>query len=346
MCGAPVGFLLPKTLQSYMCAERRPVFYRRARGKSLVFSITGNWHLCCSGFPMEEFMDVHPFYLTPEAIAHFIDEALREDIGDGDHSSLGSVPASAMNSALLWVKEDGVLAGTELAGLIFRQVDSGLQTEVFIADGSRVRKGDMALRVSGSARSILAAERLVLNCMQRMSGIATRTRKLQDMIAHTRARVLDTRKTSPNSRLIEKWAVRIGGGLNHRYALYDMVMLKDNHIDFAGGITPALESVRRYLKESGRRLRVEVETRNLTELEEALACGLADIIMLDNFTTGDMQEAVRLAGGRVPLEASGNVREETIVAIAETGVDYISVGALTHSYKSLDMSLKAEKRRV
>ncbi len=314
--------------------------------KALVFSVAGNWHLCCRGFPPEEAMDIHPSYLTPEAIAHFIGEALKEDLGDGDHSSLGSVPASAVNSALLWVKEEGVLAGTELAGLIFRQVDSGLQTEFFIADGSVVKKGDMALRVSGSARSILAAERLVLNCMQRMSGIATRTRRLQEMIAHTPARVLDTRKTSPNSRLIEKWAVRIGGGLNHRYALYDMVMLKDNHIDFAGGITPALQSVRRYLKETGRSLRVEVETRNLTELEEALACGLADIIMLDNFTTGDMHQAVRLAGGRVPLEASGNVREETIVAIAETGVDFISVGALTHSYKSLDLSLKAERRHV
>jgi nicotinate-nucleotide pyrophosphorylase (carboxylating) len=282
-------------------------------------------------------------YLTQHALNHFIDEALREDIGSGDVSSLSSVPAGRISRAELKVKDSGILAGVELAGMIFSRLDPELEMNVMLKDGSRISPGQIAFTVMGSAVSILSAERLVLNCMQRMSGVATRTRHLQDMILHTRARVLDTRKTSPNSRIIEKWAVAIGGGKNHRYALYDMVMLKDNHIDYAGGITAALKACRQYLKENQLSLEIEVETRNLAELKEALDAGLADVIMLDNYSLEDMQQAVIMAEGKIPLEASGNIREETIMAVAETGVDYISVGALTHSYKSLDLSLKAIK---
>ena len=282
-------------------------------------------------------------YLTQNALNHFIDEALREDIGSGDVSSLSSVPAGQISRAELKVKDSGILAGVELAGMIFSRLDPKLEMEIFLQDSSRISPGQIAFTVRGSAVSILSAERLVLNCMQRMSGVATRTRHLQDMISHTGARVLDTRKTSPNSRIIEKWAVAIGGGKNHRYALYDMVMLKDNHIDYAGGITAALKACRQYLNENQLTLKIEVETRNLTELKEALDSGLADVIMLDNYNPEDMQQAVKMTAGKVPLEASGNIREETIVAVAETGVDFISVGALTHSYKSLDLSLKAIK---
>ena len=282
-------------------------------------------------------------YLTENALNHFISEALREDIGSGDVSSLSSVPAGQISRAELKVKDSGILAGVQLAGMIFSRLDPELEMDIILEDGSRISPGQIAFSVSGSAVSILSAERLVLNCMQRMSGVATRTRHLQDMISHTRARVLDTRKTSPNSRIIEKWAVAIGGGKNHRYALYDMVMLKDNHFDYAGGITAALKACHQYLKENHLSLKIEVETRNLDELKEALDSGLADVIMLDNYNLEDMRQAVKMTDRMVPLEASGNIREETIVAVAESGVDYISVGALTHSYKSLDLSLKAVK---
>jgi nicotinate-nucleotide pyrophosphorylase (carboxylating) len=282
-------------------------------------------------------------YLTENALNHFISEALREDIGSGDVSSLSSVPAGQISRAELKVKDSGILAGVQLAGMIFSRLDTGLEMDIILEDGSRISPGQIAFTVRGSAVSILSAERLVLNCMQRMSGVATRTRHLQDMISHTRARVLDTRKTSPNSRIIEKWAVAIGGGKNHRYALYDMVMLKDNHIDYAGGITAALKACHQYLKENHLSLKIEVETRNLDELKEALDSGLADVIMLDNYNLEDMRQAVKMTDRMVPLEASGNIREEPIVAVAESGVDYISVGALTHSYKSLDLSLKAVK---
>jgi nicotinate-nucleotide pyrophosphorylase (carboxylating) len=282
-------------------------------------------------------------YLTENALNHFISEALREDIGSGDVSSLSSVPAGQISRAELKVKDSGILAGVQLAGMIFSRLDPELEMDIILEDGSRISPGQIAFTVRGSAVSILSAERLVLNCMQRMSGVATRTRHLQDMVSHTRARVLDTRKTSPNSRIIEKWAVAIGGGKNHRYALYDMVMLKDNHIDYAGGITAALKACHQYLKENHLSLKIEVETRNLDELKEALDSGLADVIMLDNYNLEDMRQAVKMTDGMVPLEASGNIREETIVAVAESGVDYISVGALTHSYKSLDLSLKAVK---
>jgi nicotinate-nucleotide pyrophosphorylase (carboxylating) len=251
------------------------------------------------------------------------------------------VDESCTSAAILKVKSEGILAGMQLAEMIFKQLDNSLVFSAFLKDGAEIKTGDIAFEVSGKARSILSGERLVLNCMQRMSGVATRTNSLQKMIAHTKARVLDTRKTSPNSRIIEKWAVAIGGGQNHRYALYDMVMLKDNHIDFAGGIEKALVATRKYLDQNNLNLRIEIETRNLDELEQVLTDGIADVIMLDNYSLENMRAAVQLINGLVPLEASGNVTEATIVPIAETGVDFISIGALTHSYKSLDLSLKA-----
>jgi nicotinate-nucleotide pyrophosphorylase (carboxylating) len=281
-------------------------------------------------------------YLSSERLHHFISEAFAEDIGPGDYSSLASVNASCTSAAILKVKSDGILAGMQLAEMIFKQLDPSLMFNAYLKDGAAIKTGDVAFEVSGKARSILSGERLVLNCMQRMSGVATRTNSLQKMIAHTKARVLDTRKTSPNSRIIEKWAVAIGGGQNHRYALYDMVMLKDNHIDFAGGIEKALIATRNYLDENKLNLRIEIETRNLEELEQVLEVGIADVIMLDNYSLENMRAAVQRVNGQVPLEASGNVTEATIVPIAETGVDFISIGALTHSYKSLDLSLKAQ----
>lgn len=283
-------------------------------------------------------------YLSSERLHHFISEAFAEDIGPGDYSSLASVDANSTSAAILKVKSDGILAGMQLAEMIFKQLDSSLEFNAFLKDGAAIKTGDVAFEVRGKARSILSGERLVLNCMQRMSGVATRTNSLQKMISHTKARVLDTRKTSPNSRIIEKWAVAIGGGQNHRYALYDMVMLKDNHIDFAGGIEKALLATRTYLDQNKLDLKIEIETRNIDELEQALSVGIADVIMLDNYSLDNMKVAVHLVNGRVPLEASGNVTEATIIPIAETGVDFISIGALTHSYKSLDLSLKAHNK--
>lgn len=282
-------------------------------------------------------------YLTPERINHFIFEALAEDVGPGDFSSMSSVPENSESKALLHVKDTGVIAGIELAKKIFYVVDPDLEFESLMEDGTEVVPGDKAFTISGKARSILTAERLVLNCMQRMSGIATKTRFLAQLISHTKARLLDTRKTNPNSRLIEKWAVAIGGGENHRFALYDMIMLKDNHVDFAGGIQQALDSAKQFLASTGMTLKIEIETRNLGEVVEVLAHGGADIIMLDNFSIVDLQAAVETIDKRITTEASGNINEKTIVAVAETGVDFISVGALTHSYKSLDLSLKAVK---
>ena len=280
-------------------------------------------------------------YLTPERLQAFIQSALIEDVGDGDHSTLASVPSDTQKKAHLLVKGEGILAGVTLAEQIFSDVDERLTIDVSIADGTEVQFGDIAFVVSGKAQSILTAERLVLNCMQRMSGIATYTHHLQSMIDHTSAKLLDTRKTTPNFRLPEKWAVAIGGGQNHRYALYDMVMLKDNHIDYAGGIRKAVESTHRYLKEKKLDLSIEVETRNLEEVREVLSVGGVDVIMLDNMSPETMREAVKMIGDQAKTEASGNINEKTIVAVAECGVDYISVGALTHSVSSLDMSLKA-----
>jgi len=280
-------------------------------------------------------------YLTDEAISTFIRSAFEEDIGNGDHSSLGSIPTAEMSAAELLIKDDGVVAGVQLAHKIFQTIDPKLEITLLVNDGDQVCFGDVGLKVSGNARSILSAERLVLNCMQRMSGIATKTAQLMKLISHTKAKLLDTRKTTPNSRIIEKWAVAIGGGQNHRFGLYDMVILKDNHIDFAGGITQAINSMIEYLSRENLDLKIEVETRNLVEVQEALDTRKVDRIMLDNFDLSSMKEAVDIVNGRVKVEASGGITEETIGAIAETGVDYISVGALTHSYKSLDMSLKA-----
>ncbi len=278
-------------------------------------------------------------FQKPE-IHDFIHRALAEDIGDGDHSSLAAIPAGTRGTAQMIIKETGVLAGVELSRLVFRLSDPDLKCEILIGDGNLVKPGDIALRVSGSVHSILRTERLVLNLAQRLSGIATRTRQLNELIKGTGCRLLDTRKTTPGLRLLEKWAVRVGGGENHRIGLYDMIMLKDNHNDYAGGISAAVERTAQYLKDKGLKLKVEVETRNLDEVKEALDTGKVDRIMLDNFDVEALKEAVSFIGHRVETEASGGITENTIRAYAETGVDFISVGALTHSVKALDISLK------
>jgi len=275
-------------------------------------------------------------------VDEIIESALLEDIGDGDHSSLACVPESATGKATLFVKDDGILAGVDLAVRIFRKYDPSLEVDVRIIDGTPVKKGDIAFTVTGSSRSILATERLVLNFMQRMSGIATQTNRIVSLLEGTSTRLLDTRKTTPCIRYMEKWAVRIGGGENHRFALYDMIMLKDNHIDYAGGIKPAIERTQAYLKESGKNLKVEIEVRNFDELNQVLAIGGVDRIMLDNFTVEQLEEALKLIPSNYETEASGGITIDTIRDYAETGVDFISVGALTHSFKSLDLSLKAE----
>lgn len=274
-------------------------------------------------------------------LQEIIQNALREDIGEGDHSALACIPAEAVGEAKLLVKDSGIIAGVELAEMICNEVDPTLTFETFIKDGTRVKHGDIAFVVRGSARSILGAERLLLNFMQRMSGIASLTNEYVQLIDGTSARLLDTRKTTPGIRYMEKWAVRIGGGHNHRFALYDMIMLKDNHIDFAGGIREAIERTESYLSNLGKSLKVEIEVRNLNELQQVLDTGKVDRIMLDNFTPALLSEALKMIDRRFETEASGGITKETIRSFAETGVDYISVGALTHSFKSLDMSLKA-----
>lgn len=274
-------------------------------------------------------------------ILELIDNALREDIGDGDHSTLACVPAHAIGKAQLIIKEDGILAGIELAEIIFKRFDPSLQIEILLEDGKAVKSGDVAFIVSGSSRSILTTERLVLNCMQRMSGIATQTNKIVSCIEGCATKLLDTRKTTPGIRLLEKWAVRIGGGHNHRFGLFDMLMLKDNHIDYAGGIQPAVLRANEYLKSKKKNLKIEIEVRNLQELKEVLEIGMVDRIMLDNFSPDEIRDALKLIPTEYETEASGGITLETIRSYAETGVDFISVGALTHSAKSLDMSLKA-----
>ena len=269
--------------------------------------------------------------------------ALREDIGDGDHATLASVPADSQRKAQLIIKADGVIAGMEMAKHIFDRVDTDLQIEYFIKDGEAVKYGDIGFIVSGKSQAILTSERLVLNCMQRMSGIATLTHQVMQKINHTQAKLLDTRKTTPNFRIAEKWAVLIGGGTNHRYGLYDMIMLKDNHIAYAGNIEKAIKTTHEYLKSLNKELRIEIETQNLNELEEVLRVGGVDVIMLDNMSCEDMKTAVERVAGQYPLEASGGITIENVKEVAETGVDYISMGALTHSAKSLDISLKAIK---
>lgn len=274
-------------------------------------------------------------------IDQFIRQSLAEDIGDGDHSSLACIPEDARRKAKLLVKEEGVLAGVQLAVRIFNVVDPGLAIDLRIADGTEVKPGDIAFYVEGSARSILAAERLVLNLMQRMSGIATRTRLVTKAIEGTGAQVLDTRKTTPGLRYLEKWAVRIGGGVNHRFGLYDMIMLKDNHIDYAGGIPAAMARVRAYQNAHQTQLDVEVEVRNFEELEAVLGETGVTRVMLDNFSPPDVKEAVKRVGKRLETEASGGITLADVRQYAEAGVDFISMGALTHSVKSLDLSLKA-----
>lgn len=274
-------------------------------------------------------------------LERFIRNALAEDIGAGDHSSLACIPENAQRKARLLVKENGILAGVNMAVEIFRLADPELHVELTIADGTRVRPGDIAFTVEGKARSILSTERLVLNVMQRMSGIASVTREVVDAISHTKARVLDTRKTTPGLRYLEKMAVRIGGGVNHRFGLYDMIMLKDNHIDYAGGIPQAMERVRNYLQENNLRIPVEIEARNMDEVRMALDQEGVTRIMLDNFDPPELKVAVDFINRRVETEASGGITPDRVVAYAETGVDFISMGALTHSVKSLDLSLKA-----
>ena len=280
-------------------------------------------------------------YLTKSQIDAFIQAALQEDVRDGDHSTLASVPENAQKKAHLLVKDEGIIAGLDLAKYIFDAVAPNLTIDFRIKDGEYVKFGDIAFIVSGNARAILTAERLVLNCMQRMSGIATYTHNVMELLKDTDCKILDTRKTTPNARLIEKWAVKIGGGENHRFGLFDMIMLKDNHCDFAGGIEAAVNATKKYLKETQKDLLIEVETRNLEEVNQALEVGGVHTIMLDNMDIPMMTEAVKIIGDKATTEASGGITLETVRNIALCGVDYISMGALTHSYKSLDMSLKA-----
>jgi nicotinate-nucleotide pyrophosphorylase (carboxylating) len=275
-------------------------------------------------------------------INEIIDRALQEDIGEGDHSTLSCVPENAKGKAELIIKEDGILAGVELALMIFHRFDPALEVQVFLKDGQQVRKGEVAFIVTGSSRSILSTERLVLNFMQRMSGIATQTNKIVKLIEGTSTKLLDTRKTTPGIRYMEKWAVRIGGGYNHRFALYDMIMLKDNHIDYAGGIGPAIDRTNDYLFKNELDLKIEIEVRDKSELLEVLEKGNVDRIMLDNFTPDEIREVLQLIPEKYETEASGGITLETIRSYAETGIQFISVGALTHSVKSLDMSLKAK----
>lgn len=278
-----------------------------------------------------------------QIIHSFITNALAEDVGDGDHTSLATIPDNTTGKAKLLVKDIGILAGVELTEEIFRQVDSSLNMQVFLHDGDAIKPGDIVLEVTGDAKSILTAERLVLNCMQRMSGIATKTHQIVELLKGTKAKVLDTRKTTPGMRYLEKWAVQIGGGVNHRFGLYDMILIKDNHVDYSGGITHAIENTKRYLHAHNKNLAIEIEVRSLNELEQVLQTGGVDRILLDNFSFENMRQAVKMIGGRFTTEASGGITVDNIREYAECGVDYISVGALTHSVKSLDLSLKAVK---
>lgn len=280
-------------------------------------------------------------YLSDSALKKFIKSALAEDIGDGDHSSLSCIPASKKSRAHLLIKDDGILAGVSMAEKIIAEFDTDLSLRIKMKDGGFMQHGDIAFEIEGSARSILTVERLILNCMQRMSGIATYTHYLTSLIKTSKAKILDTRKTTPNFRIAEKWAVAIGGGQNHRFGLYDMVMLKDNHIDYAGSITKAVTETKKYLKKINKNLLIEVETRNLEEVQEAIDVGGVDIIMLDNMMPSIMREAIKMINGKQKVEASGGITEMNIAEVADCGVDFISIGALTHSVKSKDMSLKA-----
>ncbi|MBL7937704.1 MAG: carboxylating nicotinate-nucleotide diphosphorylase [Bacteroidia bacterium] len=271
----------------------------------------------------------------------FVQNALQEDVGDGDHSALATIPANKKGKCHLLVKENGILAGVEAAKEIFKIIDPKFKVTTFIKDGTPVNNGDIAFIVEGSSQKLLTAERLVLNVMQRMSGIATKTNYLQTLCKGTKTKVIDTRKTTPGFRFFEKWAVVIGGGSNHRFGLYDMIMLKDNHIDFAGGIIEALDATHAYLKKTKKKLPVEVETRTLNDVKLILKKGGFQRIMLDNYSISDTKKAVALIGDKFEIESSGGITEKTIASYAKCGVDFISVGALTHHVKSLDLSLKA-----
>ncbi|MBX7227008.1 MAG: carboxylating nicotinate-nucleotide diphosphorylase [Chitinophagales bacterium] len=276
------------------------------------------------------------------ALKQFIVSALQEDIQDGDHTSLACIPVSVLGSAQLKVKADGIICGIPVAKTVFELVDPDLEMFDIIEEGSKVKYGDIAFHVKGSANAILQAERVALNLMQRMSGIATLTSQYVTAIEGTRSKVIDTRKTTPNLRFLEKYAVTIGGGANHRMGLYDMIMIKDNHIDFCGGISKALDAANAYLEKNNLHLKIEIETRNIEEVKQVIQHGKADRIMLDNYTPEQMKPAVELIGGRFETEASGGINLQTIRSYAETGVDFISVGALTHSAVAFDLSLKAE----
>ena len=270
-----------------------------------------------------------------------IDLSFAEDIGDGDHTTLCCIPDTAIGKSHLLIKEDGILAGVEVAKRVFARFDPTMQVEVLINDGAHVKKGDIAMVVTGKVRSLLQTERLMLNIMQRMSGIATMTAKYVERLKGTKTHVLDTRKTTPGMRMLEKQAVKIGGGMNHRIGLFDMILLKDNHIDFAGGIANAINRCHEYLKEKGLDLKIEIEVRNFDELRQAMECGGINRIMLDNFSVEDTKKAVEIVAGKYETESSGGITFDTIRDHAECGVDFISVGALTHSVKGLDMSFKA-----
>ena len=280
-------------------------------------------------------------YTVEELEDKLIDLAFAEDIGDGDHTTLCCIPEDAMGKSHLLIKEDGILAGVEVAKTVFDRFDNTMKVEVLIGDGAEVKKGDIAMVVTGKVRSLLQTERLMLNIMQRMSGIATMTHKYVEKLKGTKTHVLDTRKTTPGMRMLEKQAVKIGGGMNHRIGLFDMILLKDNHVDFAGGITNAIDRCHAYLKEKNLDLKIELEVRNFDELNQVLTHGGVNRIMLDNFSVADTKKAVELIGGRYETESSGGITFDTIRDYAECGVDFISVGALTHSVKGLDMSFKA-----
>jgi len=279
--------------------------------------------------------------MTDKDFEKFITDSLSEDVGDGDQTSLASIPKSATNRAHLLVKDEGIIAGIKLAKMIFRKVDDTLKVETFLKDGDKVKFGDIAFIVEGNSISILTAERLALNCMQQMSAIATKTTYLNSLISSTNCKLLDTRKTTPLNRKLEKWAVKIGGGLNHRFGLFDMIMIKDNHIDFAGGITKAIQKTKQYLKNRNKNLEIIVEARNLEEVNEILLEGGVKRILLDNFDYETTKKAVEIIGNKCQTESSGGITEKTISEYAKCGVDFISVGALTHSIKNFDLSLKA-----
>lgn len=280
-------------------------------------------------------------YSVDELEDRLIDLSFAEDIGDGDHTTLCCIPESATGKSHLLIKEDGIIAGVEVAKKVFARFDPTLNVEVLITDGTPVKKGDIAMIVSGKTRSLLQTERLMLNIMQRMSGIATTTNKYVELLKGTKTHVLDTRKTTPGMRMLEKQAVKIGGGVNHRIGLFDMILLKDNHVDFAGGIKNAIDRCHAYLKEKSLDLKIEIEVRNFDEIKQVMDCGRVDRIMLDNFSVADTKKAVEMIAGKYEIESSGGITFDTIRSYAECGVDFVSVGALTHSVKCLDMSFKA-----